>query len=69
MRIKHKANESPYLDTVAASRVTKAVKLHIHFITSSSNCLCENQFLNIIGELTTSCHMLSRLLQQIVNIF
>ena len=29
----HKANESRYLDIFAASRVTKTIKLHMHYIT------------------------------------
>ena len=32
--IKLKANQSGYLDRFTASRVTKTVKLHIHYITS-----------------------------------
>ena len=47
----------------------KTVRLRIHYITSPSklNCFCENQFVNIINELTVPWHMFNGLLQQSPN--
>ena len=63
MRIKLKANQSRYLDIFTASRVIKALKFHIHDITSPFKFPLWNQFLNIMGELAALCHMSNALLQ------